>query len=102
MHKSTDRLQTIYLWRAWQSEPGCDGARYTGTLDRTRPSPVQPSGSIPGLVDDESMYGDWNLVGATTGFLVEDSTGELVVENRSGARWDIETIVHTKHYRKML
>jgi hypothetical protein len=106
-HSSRGRkLQTIYLWRALQSEPGMDDAFYTATLDNIPPAPLEPIRAIPGLVHAESLYGDWHLVGTCNGLLVEltlpgyDGPGEIVVENRSGDHWDIESIIRGGRYRK--
>jgi hypothetical protein len=99
------KLQTIYLWRAWQSEPGMDGAAYMATLDPTPPATLPSVAAMPGLIYAESRHGDWHLVGTCTGFLVElvlpgyDGPGERVVENRSGDQRSIESIVLGGRYR---
>lgn len=49
------KLQTIYLWRAWQSQPGQDGAAYRATLSATAPIGLEPIQALPGLVYDETV-----------------------------------------------
>ena len=101
------KLQTIYLWRAWQSEPGMNGAAYTASLTDTPPRRPQPAQAYPGLVYQESLYDDWELVGTCTGHLVElalpgyADLGEMTVENRSGQQWDVESIIRGGRYRKV-
>lgn len=95
------RLQTIYLWRAWQSEPGQDGAAYRATLTNTAPASLDPIEAMPGLLYQESLYGEWHLLGTCTGFLREDATGERVIENRSGDQWTAESIIQGGRYRAM-
>lgn len=95
----SQKLQTIYLWRAWQSEPGQHGAAYRATLDHTVPTPIDPIQAMPGLLHQESLYGDWHPLGTCTGFLREDGAGETVIENRSGDQWTIESIVHGGRFR---
>lgn len=94
------KLQTIYLWRAWQSEPGQDGARYRATLDNAAPTQIEPIEAMPGLLYQESLYGEWHLLGTCTGFLGEDTMGEAFVENRDGRKWSIESIILGARYRQ--
>lgn len=93
------KLQTIYLWRAWQSEPGMDGAAYRATLDKMAPALLDPIEAMPGLLHQESLYGEWHLLGTCTGFLVVDGTGETVIENRSGDQWTAESIIRGGRFR---
>lgn len=55
---------TVYLWRANQSEPDCDGALIDVTHSRdTPPANPKPLQYENGLVDEESLYDDWRLIG---------------------------------------
>lgn len=95
------KLQTIYLWRAWQSEPGMEGAACRATLTNERPSHPAPVQAYPGLVYQESLYDDWHLIGTCTGFLIEGTLpGETLIENRNGAQWDVEQIIAGGRYRQ--
>lgn len=93
-------LPTVYLWRATQSEPGCDVVIYAGTLTDTPPVHPEPVKAYPGLIYEESLFDTWELMGTTTGRLVEGVLpGEMLVENRNGSLWEIEQIIAGGHYR---
>lgn len=55
---------TVYLWKADQSEPGCNDSIFDFTRNRDTP-PAEPEAQHAenGLVYQESLYDDWQLVG---------------------------------------
>lgn len=93
------KLNTVYLWRAWQSEPGMSGAAYAATYTQEAPAPLSPGVAYPGLVYQETLYDDWKLVGTTKGLLVENTYGDVCVENRSGIQRAVESIVRFERFK---
>ena len=58
---------TVYLWKADQTEPGKTGTTYATTQRNAPPAPIEPTPAADGLVYDESLYGEWELLGKVNG-----------------------------------
>ena len=72
-------MSKIYIWRAAQSEPGCDGYEYAATSDHIPPVDRDPVHHASGLIYQESLYDPWRLAGYVEGDLRQDADGELYI-----------------------
>lgn len=81
----------VYIWAANQSEPGMHGKRYTANTSNSPPASIEPlthqdplSGDETGLIYDDTLYSDWQLLGTVGGELFINSYGEPMVAITTG------------------
>jgi len=92
-----------YIWAAQKSEPGQHGKRYAATSTSTPPEPIQPV-KVPharNLVYQESMYGNWELLGTAKGECYENDYGYFVVletPENTGRQIDVSDLVRLGWY----
>lgn len=82
---------TVSIWAAHQSEPGMSGKRYAATVGNHSPANIKPlphqdqlSGNETGLVYDDTLYGDWQLIGIVDGELFISAYGEQMITIKAG------------------
>lgn len=76
---------TCYLWRAEQTEPGCEGKRFALTETEDAPARIATTSAAEGLVHAESLYGEWELLGTVNGTCYSNRYGESLVELERGS-----------------
>lgn len=94
-----------YIWAAEQTEPGMNGVQYVATNTDTAPSALQavPVAGAEGLVHQESLYGDWKLIGTAKGASYSNDYGsfiELDTPQMEGAPVDVADVVRCGWYSK--
>lgn len=95
-------MTITYIWRAEQTEPGKTGVRYAATATQQAPAAIPAVEASAGLVYDESLYSDWQLLGTAQGRCYSDAYGESVVElqteHLAGVPMDVAEIVRNGWY----
>lgn len=92
-----------YIWAAEQTEPGMSGVQYAATNTPAAPSGLQavPVAGAEGLVHQESLYGDWKLIGTAKGASYSNEYGyfvELDTPMMQGAPVELEEVVRCGWY----
>ena len=103
--QSASHSPICYLWVASQSEPGCHGETFRFT-DAASPPPRIPAtphigiDGPTGLVEADSLYGAWELLGTVNGECVtRDDPGDCV-RRPDGYLMDAHEIVQCGWYSK--
>lgn len=98
-------MTTVYLWRASQSEPGCDESIFDVTHERdTPPADPKPLQYEKGLVDQESLYDDWQLIGEVDtedGIMNNHLSQNFVIDAKNGEPYFAQDLYHFHRYRSI-
>ena len=94
-----------YIWVAEQTEPGMHGVQYAATNTAAAPRALQavPVTGAQGLVHQESLYGDWQLLGTAKGASYSNDYGhfiELQTPEMDGAPIEVAEVVRLGWYSR--